>query len=355
MSASNNVTFTPAVHRGKAVIFIQFPYNAKWTAAVKKMQTAQWSQSRKAWYVDDNPYFRNRFGLTSQHVSKEVLVKIHEVNQAALTELVNALEVRAYSPNTIKTYKNEFAQLLYVLKSYPVNELSAEKLKAYFLYCLRELKHTENQVHSRFNAIKFYFEKVLMRGKLFLEIPRPQKPSKLPKVINAADIKKMLSTVTNIKHNTMLKLCYGMGLRVSEIVNLKVSDIDSKRLQVLVERAKGKKDRYVNLPESILDQLREYYKQYRPKTYLFEGQFGEKYSTRSVQLIFKTALQKAKINKPVGIHSLRHSYATHLMEAGTDVSFIQKLLGHNDIKTTLIYAHVSKKDLNKIKSPLDSL
>ena len=210
-------------------------------------------------------------------------------------------------------------------------------------------------MHSRINAVKFYFEQVLKREKFFFEILRPKKPSILPKVINAQDIKKLFDVTTNLKHNTMLKLCYGMGLRVSEIVNLKITDTDSKNMQVFIERAKGKKDRYANLPLSILEQLRLYFKEYRPKKYLFEGQYGDKYSVRSAKQVFKDALTKAKINKDVGIHGLRHSFATHLLEAGTDVTFIQQLLGHNDLKTTLRYTHVSTKNLKNIKSPLDSM
>uniref|UniRef100_UPI00057B9432 tyrosine-type recombinase/integrase n=1 Tax=Sphingobacterium sp. T2 TaxID=1590596 RepID=UPI00057B9432 len=151
------------------------------------------------------------------------------------------------------------------------------------------------------------------------------------------------------------QLCYGMGLRVSEIVNLKVSDIDSGRMQVLIEAGKGKKDRYVPLPSAVLDLLREYYKAYRPKTYLFEGRYGGRYSVRSVQAVFKNAMKAAKVNKPIGIHGLRHSYATHLLEYGTDMSFIQQLLGHNDIKATMLYAKVSNAQLNSIKSPLDRM
>jgi site-specific recombinase XerD len=146
-----------------------------------------------------------------------------------------------------------------------------------------------------------------------------------------------------------------MGLRVSEIVNLKITDIDSNRMLVHIENAKGKKDRYVTLPLSILDDLRKYYNTYRPKTHLFEGQFGGQYSIRSVQAVFKNAMKKAKINKDVGIHGLRHSYATHLLEKGTDMYFIQKLLGHANIKTTEIYAKVSNRQLSSIKSPLDDL
>ncbi len=349
------IIFTLATHEEKEVILIRFPYNKTLTERVKKLPGARWSGALKTWYVPDNKHYREKFKLPVKSTLKEMLMNIHEVNQPAMIKMVEELELKAYSPNTIKTYRNEFAQLLKLLKNYPVNDLSVERLRGYFLYCIKELKLTENQIHSRFNAVKFYFEKVLKRDRFLMEIPRPQKPSQLPKVINANDIKKMFSVVENIKHRLMLKLCYGMGLRVSEIVNLKITDIDGKSMQVFIERAKGKKDRYVNLPESILLELREYYKQYKPKKYLFEGQFEGKYSIRSAQKVFKNALTKAKINKTVGIHSLRHSYATHLLEAGTDISYIQKLLGHNDIKTTSIYTQVGKQDLKKIKSPLDNM
>jgi site-specific recombinase XerD len=147
-----------------------------------------------------------------------------------------------------------------------------------------------------------------------------------------------------------------MGLRVSEIVGLKITDIDSDRMLVRIGNSKGKKDRYTPLSQMIiLDDLRTYYKEYKPKEYLFEGQYGGQYSIRSVQAVFKTAMNKAKINKTIGIHGLRHSYATHLMETGTDMVFIQKLLGHKDIKTTQIYVKVTNKQLSKVKSPLDDL
>ena len=177
----------------------------------------------------------------------------------------------------------------------------------------------------------------------------------MPKHISPADVKRLFDHTPNLKHNTMLRLCYGMGLRVSELVGLKVADIDSRNMQVHIRRAKGKKDRYVNLPKSILDQLRGYFKVYRPKEYLFEGQYGGAYTTRSAQAVFKQAMKAAGINKQIGIHGLRHSYATHLMEAGTDIGHIQKLLGHEKIETTLIYAQVTNREVRKVKSPLDSL
>lgn len=350
------IKYEAANHVGKEVIFIHFVKNAELNQRVKKLIGVKWSSSRKAWYVNDNNYYRALFKITNKlKVGKEVLSHIDEINQPALSKMVEILQLKAYSKNTINTYRNEFAQLLYALKERNVDELDAERLRSYFLYCVNELKLSENTLNSRINAVKFYFEVVIKREKFFFEIPRPKKPSILPKVLSANDIKKIFEATTNLKHNTMLKICYGMGLRVSEIVKLKIKDIDSERMQAFIERAKGKKDRYVNLPESILEQLRSYYLEFKPNVYLFEGQYGGEYSIRSAQKVFTDALKKAKINKSIGIHGLRHSFATHLMENGTDAIFIQKLLGHNDIKTTLKYIHVSKKDVKNIKSPLDSI
>jgi integrase/recombinase XerD len=349
------VEYELSLHKNEAVIFIRFEYDAALIARVKKLVGVQWSQSQKAWYVRDTELHRQKFGLTPKPIGEGTLPRIDPANQAAYQTYIETLQLKAYSKSTINTYRNEFSQLLFTLKSHKVEDLTPDRLRSYFLYCVNTLKLSENTLHSRINAIKFYFEKVLRREKFFFEIPRPKKPSILPKAIHAEDIKKLLDGTTNLKHNTMLKLCYGMGLRVSEIVNLKITDIDSKNMQVFIERAKGKKDRYVNLPTTILEQLRAYFVEYKPKKYLFEGQYGDQYSTRSAQKVFSEALKKAKINKDVGIHGLRHSFATHLLEAGTDVVFIQELLGHKDIKTTLRYTHVSKQSIKKIKSPLDNI
>jgi site-specific recombinase XerD len=285
-----------------------------------------------------------------------MFTKIYPVNHNALFKMVEQLKLLGYSENTIKTYQNEFSQFLIALKNNSADDCDAQKIRSYMLYCYEKLKLKENTLHSRLNALKFYYEQVLHRDRMFFkEIPRPKKHSQLPKTIHQSDIKRMLNVTTNLKHNTILKLCYGMGLRLSEIVNLKITDIDSKNMQVFIEKGKGKIDRYVNLPQTILEQLRAYYKKYRPQKYLFEGQPCEQYSVRSTQQIFKNALRKAGINKSVGIHSLRHSYATHLLEQGTDVRFIQELLGHKDLKTTLIYTEVSNNSIRNVKSPLDNL
>jgi len=210
-------------------------------------------------------------------------------------------------------------------------------------------------LNSRINAIKFYFEQVLHRKRMFFDIPRPKRPLSLPKVLNKRELKKIFESTDNLKHKVMLRLCYGMGLRVSEVVNVKIEHIDSIRMSVLIAMGKGKKDRYVPLPDSILEELREYYKVYKPKIWLFEGQHGSQYSIRSVQSVFKKAMENAGVHKTIGIHGLRHSYATHLLEGGADIRFIQELLGHNSIKTTQIYTQVSDRSKARVKSPLDSL
>ena len=184
---------------------------------------------------------------------------------------------------------------------------------------------------------------------------RPKKEKKLPIVLSEEEITEILRQISNLKHKCIIYIIYSAGLRLSEVTNLQISDIDSKRKVITIRGGKGKKDRITLLSETILELLREYYKEYKPQKWLFEGQKGGKYSPTSVQKIFKTALAKTKITKNASIHTLRHSFATHLLERGTDLRYIQELLGHSSPKTTEIYTHVTKKGIDKIKSPLDNL
>ncbi|TAF43371.1 MAG: integrase [Sphingobacteriales bacterium] len=342
-------------HKNQTRIAVYFEKNVALILRIKQLKGVKWSQSLKVWHLPDTTEYRQRFKIPEKTIGKTAITKIHPLNQKAYQNYIDLLYLKGYSPNTIKTYTVEFAQLLYTLHDKEVNKLTIDQLKSYLLYCLQILKLSENQIHSRINAIKFYYEQVLKHPKIVMEIPRPKKPSLLPKVIHLQDIGNMIKQTQNLKHKTLLMLVYGMGLRVSEIINLHISDIDSKSMQVHIQAAKGKKDRYTNLPHAVLPFLRAYYLQYKPKKYLFEGQNREQYSIRSAQQVFKQSLIRAKINKHVGIHGLRHSYATHLLEQGTDISYIQKLLGHNDVKTTLIYAKVSKKNIVAVQSPLDKL
>jgi len=350
------IGYEPAFHKGKEVIFIRFEYERELNTRIRKLVGVHWSQTEKAWYVADNPHYRQLFGLVAPLTGKAVMVQIHPINVPAMTMLVKTLQLKAYSPNTLNTYRNEFAQLLYILKDKPVADLDTGRLRDYFLYCINTLKLSENTIHSRMNAVKFYFEHVLGRQRIFIDIPRPKKRIMLPNVLAISQVEKLFAQLENLKHKTMIYLAYSAGLRVSEVVNLKIKDIHSERMVINIKGAKGKKDRIVGLSQGILELLRKYYIAYKPSDWLFDGQYtGEPYSSRSLQSIFHRAKDAAKIRQDVTFHSLRHSYATHLHEAGTDIKLIQELLGHNDIKTTLRYTHVSKRTIEAIKSPFDSL
>ncbi|PIE50570.1 MAG: integrase [Flavobacteriales bacterium] len=346
--------FSFGKHYGKNVIWIKFTYSENLKNALRKrFPSAKWSQTHKAWYLPDLPAVRKELHLSSKKIKTPS--NISPQNQIALENFIHTLQLKAYSENTIRLYVNEFSQLLILLKNTSVDTLTPEKLKDYFLYCLEKNKAKEATMNSKINAIKFYFEQVLHQEKMFFNIPRPKKPLQLPKMLTKKEVIKLLKVTQNPKHLLILQLCYGMGLRVSEIVNLKVEHIDSENMRVLIKAAKGKKDRYTNLPLSVLEPMRIYYKKFRPKKWLFEGQYGGQYSVRSVQNVFKNAMKKANIQKTIGIHGLRHSYATHLIESGADIRFIKELLGHNSIKTTQIYTHITDISKSQVKSPLDSL
>lgn len=204
--------------------------------------------------------------------------------------------------------------------------------------------------------MKLFFN-VLGYGKIDPElIHRPKREKELPNVLSKQEVKLILNALDNIKHKAMLSLIYSCGLRSGELINLEIKHVDSNRNILIIKRAKGKKDRISPLSDKTIELLREYYRQYKPKTYLFEGQNrGEAYDSRSLQQVLKKAVRLSKITKPVTLHWLRHSYATHLLEGGTDLRYIQEILGHSSSKTTEIYTHVSTKNIQKIKSPFDDL
>ena len=352
------VRFVPAQHRERAIITIEFDYHKDLIERVKALPGAAWSQTLKCWYVPDTEIYRARFKMEVKPASNAVLKKLCPENETALFIFVRELQLKGYSRSTIVTYRNEFFQLLHVLGTVPVSRLSRERLRDYFVWCDTVKKLTENTIHSRLNAVKFYFEVVLKGDKFYWDVPRPKKRMLLPKVLGEGELRRLFSALTNKKHKAILFTAYSAGLRVSEVVRLKLADIDRGRMQLLIENSKGKKDRYVGLSPILLDILEQYYKGTtpRPGVYLFEGEEpGQCYGVRSAQKVFAMAKQKAGIGKDVGFHSPRHSFATHLLEKGIDIRYIKDLLGHFDIRTTERYLHVRKDKLITIVSPLDDL
>lgn len=397
------VKLTGLIHRGAECIGIFSPQNATLNYYYQKKANAKWSRTNKCWYIpcteknyeqlckalagkavveiaelkeyllkkkkdipiaDENKELlkvaspKASAVLSKPSQQSKAIYKLSKENSEAFQKYKQQLVLKSYSPSTIRTYANEFMQFLQTIGTIPAMEFTIPRIKDYLQYCFEKLKLSENTLHSKINALKFYYEQVLGREKFFWEIPRPKRPMILPKLLNEDELRRLFTALQNKKHKAMLFTAYSAGLRVSEIVNLKIEHIDSKRMQIFIERAKGKKDRYVNLSPLVLDILRKYLQEYKPvpKKWLFESEQTQgAYPTRTVQQIFANAKHKAGIRKEVGIHSLRHSFATHLLDKGTDIKYIKDLLGHFNIKTTERYLHVSKKQLVNIVSPFDDL
>ena len=266
------------------------------------------------------------------------------------------LEQKRYSPSTVKTYKAYFSDFMEYHKGRNIDRLKVADINSYILYLVNEKKISVSQQNMRINAIKFYYEQVKGgKRQYYGGITRAKEYKSLPEVLSRDEVRRILSCLTNRKHHCMISLIYSTGLRRSELLNLTSQDIVSERMLVRI-MGKGKKCRYSLLSEKVLHELREYFKEYRPKKWLFEGDTpGEKYSASGLVKVLKEAADRAGIKHRVHLHMLRHSFATHLLEQGTDLRTIQELLGHNDIKTTSIYLHVTSSHKSSIPNPLDTL
>lgn len=358
-------------YRKTPLVLLEFPFDFELKELVKTIPGADWNPSLKAWTV---PYcesilpellrlFKGKAWLDYSGFSKMkiqptsgVLPAIDPKLETEIDHFADWMRNRRYSESTIKNYSGGLSLFFRFTANKDPSEITNEDLETFHKDYIISRKYSASFQSLVINAVKLYFSNRLKRKLEPVQIERPKQPRLLPHVLSKEDIKAILQAHHNIKHRAMLSLIYACGLRRSELLNLKTDHIDSKRGMLRVEQGKGKKDRMVPVSEKMLELLREYYKYEKPKIYLFEGQAGgEKYSEGSLQKVLKSALQKAKIKKPVTLHWLRHSYATHLLESGTDLRFIQELLGHNSSKTTEIYTHVSRKSLQKIRSPFDDL
>ncbi|MDR4988886.1 MAG: tyrosine-type recombinase/integrase [Bacteroidales bacterium] len=263
---------------------------------------------------------------------------------------------KRYSASSIKNYMGVLKNFLLFTEPKPLAELCNQDMVNYVNEYIipNQLSFTyQNQV---VNAVKLFFREVMQSRIEIDKLERPRREHKLPNVLSKGEIRAILSAPSNIKHEAMLSLVYACGLRRSELLNLRPEHVDSERGLLIIKNAKGRKDRVVSISVKMVELLRAYYRRYKPVVWLFEGQqAGTSYSETSLQAVLKSALKKAGIKKPVTLHWLRHSYATHLLEAGTDLRYIQELLGHKSSKTTEIYTHVSEKHIQKIKSPFDDL
>ena len=338
-------------HRGASRIAIIFAKNAEMLAWIREKDDARWSQTKQFWHLPDTPEFRLEFGLPPS---------IHDVTGfpglMEIEKFKTWLVAKRYSESSVKTYTEALRIFLYYFRHIPVSEITNDDIILYTKERIINSGLSSSYQNQMVNSIKLYFATIENKKIELEKIQRPRREHLLPNVLSKEEVKKILTAHYNIKHRTMLSLIYSCGLRRSELLNLKPLDIDSNRHIIIIRQAKGKKDRIVPLSDRILVMLREYYTYYRPKVYLFEGQFpGERYDGGSLAQVLKQALRKCGITKPVSLHWLRHSYATHLLENGTDLRYIQEILGHKSSRTTEIYTHVSTTSLLLVKSPFDDL
>ncbi len=340
-------------------IKVIFPYyNPSYVSKIKDIQGYRWHPEEKYWSLPNIDGTLEKilrvFEDEEIYIDPTLQLRPSTLPNYSFEDLRRELVSRKYSYKTVKSYTYYNRDLLSFTSKSP-SDINDSDIKNYLFYLTEEKKVATSTLNSAINALKFYYEKIL-RKRFIYEIKRPRKDKKLPVVLSQEEVIKILSSVSNIKHKAILMLVYSAGLRVSEVVKLKVENIDNQRRLIHIHGAKGRKDRYTLLSDVALGTLRDYFKKYQPKKWLFPAMNPERHiSTRTVQAIFEQAKVKSGITKQVSVHSLRHSFATHLLEGGTDLRYIQELLGHKSSKTTEVYTHVSNKDLGKIKSPLDRL
>ena len=371
-----HITLIHLLIRGEKMIGIEFQPNTLIQKLIKTLPHPKWSHEFNCVYLKNNKEnltlifetFRGVAWVDTKRFIKDRPIKNNPIlnidsfrnrhlpkdYKACPEAYFTKLELKRYAFNTAKTYISLFEKFINRFKHIPINKLSEIEIRQY-LKELHDKNLSSSYLHQTVNSIKFYYETVLDMPSRFYAIERPRKEVKLPKVISVEDVKKLIDSTSNIKHKCIISLLYSAGLRRSELINLKIRNIDSKRMLILIEHAKGNKDRYTVLSEATLIDLRIYLKQWRPKHYLFEGVKGDKYSPTSIATVVKKAAEQAKLPYKVTPHILRHSFATHLLENNTDLRHIQTLLGHSSSKTTEIYTQVAIKSIQIIKSPLDYL
>ena len=336
-------------HKLESRIAVIFERSPVLVARLMEVEGSKWSQTKRLWHVPDNAENRIRFKLYPQKsLSPEGIAQVEKFKRWMLS--------KRYSQNTIRSYSEALKSFLQFFNDQNPTEISNDDVILYNNDYILKNHLSVSYQNQIVNAIKLYFKTIRNMVIEVDKIHRPKREKVLPNVLSKEEVKMILNALGNMKHKAMLCLIYSCGLRRSELLNLKFSDIDSHRNIVIIRQSKGRKDRIVPLSPTILEMLRDYYGAYKPEVWLFEGQTkGEQYNGQSLQSVIKLAVLRANIKKPVTLHWLRHSYATHLLESGTDLRYIQELLGHSSSKTTEIYTHVSTKNLQQIRSPFDDL
>ncbi|WP_339750825.1 tyrosine-type recombinase/integrase [Algoriphagus aquimarinus] len=362
-SLNRIIIYQPLPKASRIKVFI--PYLLKEERdQLKALNTSFYHPNQKLWsLVNTNENWEQLQRLYKgksevRSAEKKVSVPVKTLNAQsiqALADLEQKLILKAYSPSTVKNYASSLTQFLAFFESRNIKDVTKEEIEAFVYHQITKYKISESAQNTLINAIKAYYEHVLGRERTIYEIQRPKKSMTLPNILSQEEVKAILQSVENIKHRAVLMLIYSAGLRISEAIKLRSRDIHSDEGYIFIKGAKGKKDRKTVLSPVLLVLLRKYYKAYKPSYWLFEGQEGGQYSATSIQAVFRRAVEKSNSNPWATVHTLRHSFATHLLQKGTNLRYLQALLGHESSKTTEIYTHVLSISNKNIQSPLDGI
>ena len=364
LNSSRNIKLSFSTHGENEVVLVRFDNDKELIKIIKNIGKAKWSQTNKSWYFIKTDFdlpklinvFRGKALIDVTAIDNKQIPKSKiKLKVSIPSSYYDMLDQKRYSHSTRATYTNYFEDFIRYFSGRSIDDITVDEINGYILKLIRKQSMSASQQNQRINSIKFYYEKVLGREKLYYKIERPKRTNTLPNVLSVVEVKKIIDSTSNIKHKCVISLLYSAGLRRSELINLKLDSILSGQMQIKICKSKGNRDRYVGLSSHLLELLREYYKEFKPKEWLIEGQNREQYSATSVLNVVKKAAKIAGISRRVTPHMLRHSFATHHLESGTDLRYIQEFLGHRCSKTTEVYTHVAKTDFSKFRNPLDSM
>lgn len=358
------ITIYKSRKKDKRIKF-HIPYErSDWRQAVKRIPSSWYHPGQKLWSIVNRKDLYDQLlaieGAEYEAVERQrqqvmPRYQLTEAQEEILADYKRKIILKGYSPNTLKTYTSNFISFLGAHEAQTIEHLKKEDIESYIYELKSSHGISDRKQNLMINAIKFYYEKVLEKPRSYYTIARPKKSRTLPNVLSKEEVKRLMSVQVNLKHKAMIALMYSAGLRISEVTRVRIADIHADEGYIFIKGSKQKKDRHTVLSKYLLQLLRQYYRKHRPSYWLFEGADGGQYSTSSIQKVFRKMAQAASISPWATPHTLRHSYATHLLEAGVNLRKIQASLGHSSSKTTEIYTHVLEVNNKKIESPLDSL
>lgn len=332
--------------------------------AIKKMPTSFYNHTQRIWSLTNTQQnllqVQQLFGDRLQIQESEIKAKIPRIEPSEKVQLEldrnhQTMVLKGFSESTIRTYQHELLQFFNYFENHDLKSVGKEQIEGFVFHLLSKYKISEQKQNSMINAIKCYYEHCLDMPREYYNITRPKKSVDLPNVLSEEEVIKILNQPSNIKHRAILHTIYGAGLRVGEILRLRVQDIRSDDGYIFIKDSKGKRDRHTVLSPYVLEILREYYNEHKPSYWLFEGQSGGQYSAKSIQNIFRKAVKETGANPWSTPHTLRHSFATHLMQSGVNIRYIQSALGHASSKTTEVYTRILEVSNKTLTSPLDKL